>query len=281
MTPLTKNPAKRSKQPARVHPTALVSKEAELAAGVEVGPYSVIGPQVKIGEGTRIASHVIIEGRTTIGARCRIFPGACLGMPAQTWKSEFVRSQLLIGDDNLIREYVTINSSMKEGGKTVIGDRNMLMINAHVAHDCVLDDDIAIANNTALAGHVHVGDRAVIGGLVGVHQHVRVGRLSMIGGVSKVVMDVAPFSINDGHPARFCGVNAVGLRRAGIRSEQATKIKSALKMLLGGRVNLSRVVPKVRKQFAGDPEIECLLAFIENSKRGVARASAPAAGAED
>ena len=264
-----------------IHPTAIVSEKAELGSGVEVGPYAVIGPRVRIGNGTRIAAHAVIEGRTQIGRRCQIFVGACLGMPAQTRHSEHTVASLIIGDDNIIREYVTVNSSMKEGGKTVIGDRNMLMINSHVAHDCVLGNDTTIANGAALAGHVKVEDRVVIGGLVGIHQYVRVGKLSMIGGVSKVVMDVAPFSINDGHPARFCGINAVGLRRAGFSSAQMGRIKTALKTLLGSRVNLSRVIPKVLKKFGDDPEVRYLVDFIENSKRGVARVSPPETGDED
>ena len=257
----------------KIHPSAIISKGAVLGSGVEIGPYTLIGPKVKIGNDTRIAGHVVIEGQTTIGQRCRIFAGACLGTPAQTRESEGVRSFLTIGDDNLIREYSTINSGMKDGSKTVLGNGNMLMIQAHVAHDCVLGNDIILANNVALAGHVTVEDRVVIGGLVGVHQYVRIGKLAMIGGVSKVVMDVAPFSIGDGHPAKFCGMNAIGLRRAGYRSGQMTQIKKALKALLGTRLNLSRAVSKVEKQFAGDPDVSYLLSFIQKSKRGLTRVS--------
>ncbi len=265
----------------QIHPTALVSKEAELGQGVEIGPYSVVGPQVKIGNNTYLASHVIIEGQTEIGERCKIFSGACLGTLAQTRQSQRMNSKLFVGDDNIIREFVTINASMKDGCKTVIGHRNMLMINAHIAHDCVLGDDIVIANGTALAGHVIVEDRAVIGGLVGVHQFVRIGKLSMIGGISKVVMDVAPFSINDGHPAKFCGVNAVGLRRSGYSAKQMSQIKMALKMLLGTRLNLTRVFPKVQRQLGDNPDVQYLLSFIKGSKRGVARISTPKPFNED
>ena len=257
----------------KIHPSAIVSKKAELGPGVEIGPYALVGPQVRIGSGTCVAGHVVIEGRTEIGERCRIFTGTCIGFPAQTLKSELVNSSVVIGDDNIFREYVTVNSGMKDGSKTVIGHRNVLMIHSHVAHDCTLGDEIVVANNTALAGYVTVEDRVVIGGLVGVHQFVRVGKLAMIGGLSKVVMDVAPFSINDGHPARFCGVNAVGLRRAGIRSERMTQIKKALKLLLGTRHNLTRVIPKVEKKFGEDADVRYLLSFIKRSRRGVARAS--------
>jgi UDP-N-acetylglucosamine acyltransferase len=255
----------------KIHPTALVSKEAELGEGVEIGPYAIVGPQVKIGRQSQIGSHVVLEGQTHIGERCRLFTGVCIGFPAQTRQSETVRSTVIIGNDNLLREYVTVNAGMKEGSTTRVGDRNTLMINSHVAHDCVLGNDIVMANSVALAGHVQVEDGAVIGGLVGVHQFVRIGKLAMVGGLSKVVMDVAPFSISDGQPAEFCGVNAVGLRRAGVKSSQMTEIKTALKMLLGARVNFSRAIPLVRKKFSGNADVQYLLAFIEKSKRGVAR----------
>jgi UDP-N-acetylglucosamine acyltransferase len=139
-----------AKAQTRVHPTAIVSKEAELAEGVEVGPYSLVGPQVRIGRDTKLAGHVVIEGQTHIGERCRLFTGVCIGTPAQTRKSEVVHSTCVIGDDNIFREYVTVNAPMSAGSKTILGDRNTLMINAHVAHDCVLGSDIVLANAVAL-----------------------------------------------------------------------------------------------------------------------------------
>ena len=260
-----------TKSKPRIHPTAVVSKEAELGHGVEIGPYSIVGPQVRIGSQTRIASHVVLEGQTHLGERCRLFPGACIGFPAQTRASEIVRSTVIIGNDNLFREYVTVNAGMKDGSKTIIGDRNTFMINSHVAHDCVRGSDIVIANAVALAGHVCVEDAAVIGGLAGVHQFVRIGKLAMVGGLSKVVMDVAPFSIHDGQPAKFCGINAVGLRRGGFSSARMLPIKSALKTLFGSRINFERAIPKVQKEFKNNPDVYYLLEFIKNSKRGVAR----------
>lgn len=255
----------------RIHPTAVVSKEAEIGNGVEIGPYSIIGPKVKIGAGTHLAGHVVIEGQTQIGERCRLFTGVCIGFPAQTRKSEVVRSKVVIGDDNIFREYATVNAGMKDGSETRIGDRNTFMINSHVAHDCLLGSDIVIANAVALAGHVQVEDAAVIGGLVGVHQFVRIGKMSMVGGLSKVVMDVAPFSIHDGQPATFHGVNAVGLRRNGFSSSRMMPVKSALKALFGSRINFERAVPRIEKQFKGNEDVRYLLDFIERSKRGMAR----------
>ena len=259
---------------ALVHPTAVVSPEARLGEGVEVGPYSIIGPQVRIGRETKISSHVHIEGDTQIGERCRIFPGAVLGTAAQAQLPKAVRSSVLIGDDNILREWVTVHTSMKEGGRTVIGSRNMFMANAHIAHDCVLGNDITLANLATLAGHVQLEDGVVIGGLTGIHQYVRVGRLAIVGGLSKVVMDVAPFSMADGRPTQFRGLNAVGLRRAGFDSARRLRVRRVLKELFGSHASLSISVPLVKKDFKNDPDVEAILSFLEKSKRGVTRLSA-------
>lgn len=264
-----------------IHPTAIVSPECSLDASVEVGPYSVIGPQVKIGKGTRVMSHVVIENDTHIGQRCLISPGVVIGGLAQVRDSKPVRSSIRIGDDNVFREYATIHTGMKDGSRTVIGDRNLLMVNAHVAHDCVLGNDIVLANCVALAGHVEVGDRVVLGGFVGVHQFVRIGAYSMIGGLSKVTQDAAPYSIYDGHPAAFRGVNAVGLKRAGFSLQRRTEIKKALFILLGRRVNLSKAAVKVEGSFKKNPDVERLLEFIRSSKRGVGRISSGRSAEED
>jgi len=266
---------------ALIHPTAIVSPEASIDGSVEIGPYSVIGPQVKIGKGTRVMSHVLIENDTEIGERCCVSSGALLGGLAQVRGSEPARSALRIGDDNVIREYVTIHVGMKDGSKTVIGHRNLLMVNAHVAHDCVLGSDIVISNCAALAGHVQIEDRVVLGGFVGVHQFVRIGALSIVGGLSKVTQDAAPFSIYDGHPASFRGVNAVGLKRAGYTLAQRTEIKKALMLLLGQRVNLSSAIPKAERRFKGNAEVQDLLKFIRNSKRGVGRVSSASSAEEE
>lgn len=255
-----------------IHSTAIISPEASLESGVEVGPYSIIGPKVRIGRETRISSHVVIEGDTEIGARCRIFPGAVLGTPAQTRQSEGVRSRLVIGDDNIFREYVTVHAGMADGSKTVIGDRNFLMANVHVAHDCTLGNDITIANCTGLSGHVQVEDGAVLGGLAGVHQFVRVGRLAMLGALSKAVMDVAPFSIYEGQRAKFCGVNSVGLKRAGFDARRILDVKKALTELLDGHGNISKSLPVLQARFKGNADVQAIVSFVQKSKRGVGRA---------
>ncbi len=254
-----------------IHPSAIVSPQARLDEGVEVGPYSIIGPQVKIGRETAISSHVHIEGDTQIGARCRIFPGTVIGASAQANLPKTVRSSVSIGDDNVIREGVTVHASMKEGGRTVVGSRNMFMANAHIAHDCVLGNGITMANLATLGGHVTVEDGVVIGGLTGVHQFVRIGRLAIVGGLSKVVMDVAPFSMVDGRPARFRGLNAIGLRRAGYDSIRRLRIRRALKELFGGHTSLSISIPQVKRDFKKDADIQIILSFLEKSKRGMTR----------
>ncbi len=255
----------------RIHPTAIVAEEAVIADHVQIGPYSIIGPHVKIDTGTWINNHVVIEGHTSIGERCQIFSGACLGTDPQDKKYQKTRCYLDIGSDNIIREYVTIHPGSTEDARTVIGDRNLLMIGCHIAHDCHLGNEIAIANNTGLSGHVKVEDQAVISGIVGIHQFVRVGKLSMIGGVSKVVKDVPPFSICDGHPAVFCGLNSVGLKRAGISSKDALQIKKALKILFASGLIFSNAVKKIKSEFPSHRDIQHLLAFAEESERGLPR----------
>ena len=264
---------KRSKRASSIHPTAIVSPEAWLDEGVEIGPYTIIGPQVKIGRETKIAARVLIEGDTEIGQRCRIFSGAVIGSLAQTLQTKPARSGLSIGDDNVLREYVTVNASMKDGCKTMIGDRNMLMTGAHVAHDCALGSNIVMANLATLAGHVTIEDQAVIGGMTGVHQFVRIGRLAMVGALSKVVMDIPPFSIVDGRPGRFRGPNAIGLKRAGFTAGRRIEIKKAQTLLFGKRCNFSEVIPQVRRRFKDNPDVEAILSFVERSKRGVSRST--------
>ncbi len=260
---------------AKIHPTAVVSKEAELADSVEVGPYTVIGPHVKIDEGTRVASHVMIDGYTEIGKRCQIYPMACLGMSPQDKLVKNERPAVMIGDDNIIREQVTIHCSTDQGAKTVIGNKNYLMATCHVAHDCVLGNEIVIANYVGLSGHVVIEDKAVIGGMSGIHQRSRVGKLAMVGGVSKVTRDVPPFSLCDGNPARFFGINVVGLRRAGYSAAAIQDIRKALKILCASGVKLAAAMKSVRDEVGdSNPEITHLLKFVEESERSIARTTA-------
>ena len=256
---------------AKIHSTAVIDKKARIDASVEVGPYSVIGPDVRIGRGVKISNQVTILGHTQIGKRCVIYTGACLGMPPQMKKKDFAETSLWIGDDNVIREHVTMSTGIVEGSKTSVGDRNYFMTGVHIAHDCVLGNDITIANSTAFSGHVQVEDGVTISGLVGVHQFVRIGKLSMIGGLSKVVSDVPPFSICDGHPAKFYGVNSVGLKRAGISSKDAVILRKVLRALLKPGVQISNEIPKIQKEFKGNPHAEAVVSFLKKSERGFCR----------
>jgi UDP-N-acetylglucosamine acyltransferase len=258
---------------ARVHATAVIDPKAQLDSTVEVSPYAVIGPHVRIGPRTRVGAHAVLEGYTTIGAECEIFSGAVIGSIPQDLKYEGEKSELLIGDRNRVREYVTINPGTKGGGgKTVIGSDCLLMAYAHVAHDCQIGHRVIIANSAALAGHIIVEDGAVIGGLVGLHQFVRVGTLAIIGGCSRVVQDVPPYSTCVGYPAKVFGLNSEGLRRAGISPDTKTRLHKAFRVLFHSGLSMTHAVDQVAQDVDHCPEVERLLAFIRDSKRGVCRA---------
>jgi UDP-N-acetylglucosamine acyltransferase len=200
----------------RIHPTAVVDPKAELGSGVDIGPYAVIGPEVTIGPGTRIGPHVVIDGRVSMGSRNRIFPGACIGLEPQDLKYNGAPTEVVIGDDNSIRECVTINRATADGEQTRIGSSNLLMAYSHLGHNCHLGDRIVIANGVAVAGHVVIGDRAVIGGVLGIHQFVHIGTMAMVGGMSRIDRDVPPFSVVEGHPGRVRGLNRIGIKRSGL-----------------------------------------------------------------
>jgi UDP-N-acetylglucosamine acyltransferase len=255
----------------KIHPSAMIAKGAVLGSHVEVGPYCVIGAHVSIGSRTKILSHVVIDGFTEIGEGCVIYPGASLGLPPQDKKFKDCKSFLKIGDRNVIREHVTMNPGSAEGSATVLGNDNLLMVASHVAHDCVVGSGVVLANTVALAGHVVVEDQAVIGGLAGVHQFTRMGKLSMTGGLSKVVMDVPPFSMCDGHPASVRGVNAIGLKRAGFASKEILQIKKALKILYAAGGRRLSAIEKLKKQFKGNKDVAHLAYFAEHSERGLCR----------
>lgn len=257
----------------RIHPTAVLSPGAVIGVGVEIGPYCVVGPHVKIGNGTRLLSHVVLEGHTTLGRDCEIFHGACLGAKPQDKKYREGDTFLEIGDENVIREYVTMHPGSSPGKKTIVGDRNFFMVASHVGHDCRVGNEVTIANQSALSGHVVIEDQVVIGGISGVHQFCRVGKLAMVGAMSKVVMDVLPFSVCDGHPAKFCGVNSVGLKRAGYGSKQTLEIKKALKVLVATGTKLSEAMTQIQHTMKGNKDIESLVRFCGVATRGVSRGS--------
>ncbi len=205
-----------SETPAQIHSSAVVDSNAELGPGVIIGPGAIVGPDVRIGANTWVGPHVVLDGRLTIGSSNRIFPGACLGLEPQDLKYRGATTEVVIGDDNTIRECVTINRATNEGEKTTIGDRNLLMAYCHLGHNCELGDGIVMSNSIQVAGHVVIEDRAVIGGCLGIHQFVHIGGLAMVGGMTRVDRDVPPYCLVEGHPGRVRGLNKVGLRRRGL-----------------------------------------------------------------
>jgi UDP-N-acetylglucosamine acyltransferase len=254
---------------AEIHSTAIIDSDAELAEGVSVGPYCVIGKQVSIGKGTRLISHVCIEGPTTIGSCCTIHPFASIGFISQDLKYKGGAPGVIIGDNNTIREYVTINTATFDGDNTLLGNRCHIMAYCHVAHDCTVGDEVIMANAATLAGHVTVEHQAIIGGLCGIHQFVHVGRQSIMGGCSKAVKDVPPFMTADGNPLEIRGINSIGLKRHGIDRENITKLKNAFKILYHQDFSVSQAVEKMKAELENTPELTHLYAFIERSERGL------------
>lgn len=255
----------------KIHPTAIVHPDAELGEGVEIGPYSLVAGTVKIGDRTLVGSRVTLEGHTTLGEECEIFTGAVIGSVTQDKKYDGGTSFLRIGNRNKIREYVTINPGTKEGTETVIGDDSLIMAYAHVAHDCVIGNHTILANVATLAGHVIVEDRAILGGLSAVHQFVRIGSLSIVGGCSKVVQNVPPFMMADGHPAKVHGINSVGLDRAGVSKGEKSNLKKAYKILFRSGLSVKNAVKKIQEEIPESPSIQTLLYFLKDSGRGISR----------
>lgn len=251
-----------------IHSTAVIDPLAQLAPTVEVGPYTVIEGPVRIAEGTRIAPHVHVLGHTTIGSGCRIHTGAVIGDWPQDRAYSGAESYCRIGNDTVIREHVTIHRGTAPGSETVVGNRCLLLAHAHVAHNCRLGDDILMVNGALLAGHVTVGNRAVISGNAGIHQFCRVGELAMIGGLAKITRDIPPFLMFDG--AGICvGVNTVGLRRAGFSREERQEIKSVYKLLYRTSGSSSRALTEIQ-QLVTTPAGKKLYEFLSApSKRGI------------
>jgi UDP-N-acetylglucosamine acyltransferase len=256
--------------PVRIHPTAVVSPHAQLGMDIEVGPYSVIESDVTIGDGCRIASHAIIGEGTRLGNNNRIYHHAVLGTPSQDLKWQGEKSFLRIGDDNIIREFVTVNRATGEGNSTCIGNRCALLAYVHVAHNCVVEDNVILSNCTQLGGEVLVERNAIVGGLVGVHQFCRIGACTMIGACSKITQDILPYITANGHPARPYGLNRVGLERNGFDSKAIRAIKRAYRLLFARGTAFSDGVEHLKEQKSRIAEVEHMIRFIEQSRRGIA-----------
>jgi len=255
-----------------IHPSAIISPHAELSSGVKVGPYSIIGDHVKIGKDTIIGAHVVIEGHTVIGDRNNIYPFVSIGSPPQDIGYKGEDTRVLIGNDNIFREYCTINrATTKQDWVTIVGNNNYLMISTHVGHDCILGNHIIMANAATLGGHTIVGDHASLGGLTASHQFVRIGAYAFIGGLSGLPQDIAPFMLAAGSRAQLYGPNQIGLRRNGFSDEAIRGLKKAYKIIWRDTTVFSDGIARVKEEMESFPELEMLLEFINDSKRGIAR----------
>ena len=254
-----------------IHSTAVVDAGAELADGVQVGPYCVIGPQVVLAEGCVVHSHAVIGGRTRIGARSEVFPFASVGLRPQDLKYRGEPSELVIGSETVIREHVTLNPGTVGGGMvTRVGDRCLLMVGTHVGHDCEVGDGVIMANNATLAGHVRVGDFAVLGGLSAVHQFVRIGRNAMVGGVTGVERDVIPYGSVMGDRARLSGINIIGMKRRGHSREDINSVRKAYRLLFASEGTFMERLQEVAEEFADCAPVMEIVGFIrEDSSRKI------------
>jgi len=255
------------------HPTAVIDPGARLAPDAVVGPYAIIGAEVEIGPGSRVGAHAVIEGPLRMGARNQVFPHAALGLIPQDLKFRGERSEVIIGEDNIFREFSTVHRGTAGGGAvTRIGNRNLVMAYAHVAHDCILGDFIILGNGATLAGHVAIEDHAIIGAFCGVHQFCRIGRYSFIGGYTVITRDVLPFSRTVWErEARVYGVNSVGLERRGFDRERIERLERAFRLLTRSHLNTTQAIEKIRASLDQNEDIETLVRFIESSERGVVK----------
>jgi UDP-N-acetylglucosamine acyltransferase len=254
-----------------IHPTAIIDLKAEIGANCEIGPYCIIGANVKLGEGCRLHSHVVMDGLTTIGARNEFYPFACIGLKTQDLKYTGGKCYLDIGSDNVFREHVTVHTATGDGLHTRIGSHGNFLAYSHIAHDCVVGDHVIFSNNGTLAGHVTVEDHAIIGGLAAVHQFCRVGQMSIIGGCAKVVQDVPPFMIADGHPAKTRGVNKVGLDRNGVSEEVQKALREAYKIVFMSQLTLTAALDRVSRELPQSQQLTHFVDFCRKSERGIAR----------
>ena len=254
-----------------VHPTAIVDPAALLGSGTVVGPYCIVAAGVSLGENCWLQHHVSLSGPLSAGQGNKFYAFCSIGQQTQDLKYQGEPTYLEIGDDNCFREFVTINRSTSATGKTRVGSRGNFLAYSHIGHDCTIGDAVIFSNNGTLAGHVQVGDHAVIGGLTAVHQFCRIGRFAITGGCSKIVQDVPPFMIADGNPAEVRGINQVGLERQGYSPEKIKPIKEAFRLIYRGKMNTGQALTAVREQLGSNEEVRTILQFIAESERGIIR----------
>lgn len=255
-----------------IHPTALVSPQAELGADPEIGPYCVIESQVRLGDRCKLHSHVVIHGHSTIGNDNEFFPFAAIGIKSQDLKYAGEPTALIVGDRNVFRENATVHRGTTAESPTRIGSDNLCLAYSHVAHDCQVGNQVILSNNGTLAGHVEVADYAIISGLTAVHQFCRVGAHAITGGISKIVQDIPPFTIVDGNPASIRGINQVGLQRRGFSEGDLRALRTAYKKLfLKKEKNLTEAIKQLDPELTQNPRVAELLDFIASSPRGITR----------
>lgn len=255
-----------------IHETAIVSSRAEIGEDCYIGAYCIVGDEVVLGNRVRLESHVVVDGKTAIGDETKIYPFVSIGLAPQDLKYAGEPTKVEIGKRNNIREFVTIHRGTQGGGGlTKIGDDNLLMAQAHIAHDCLIGNEVIMANAATLAGHVEIADRANVGAYSGVHQFCRVGYEAFVGGYSVVVKDAMPFAIIQGNHAKCYGLNRVGMKRRGYSKETIEKLHSAFHLLLSAKLNTSQAVEQIKKEIEGCKEVDLLVDFIETSKRGVVK----------
>lgn len=257
--------------PDKIHSTAHVHPNAKIGKDVMIGPGAVIGENVVIGDGTKIGANVVIGGWTTIGKNNDIYPNACIGLEPQDLKFDGEKSYCTIGDNNTIRESVTIHRATGEGEETRIGNDCLFQACTHIAHNCIIGNNVILSNFAGLAGHVILEDRVIVGGLAGVHQFVKIGRNVMVGAMSKAVQDIPPFMIVDGNPAKVIGLNSVGLSRAGIDSAVRSNLKKAFRILYRSGLSLANAIEEMEIQLDSSEEVEHMLRFLRNAERGIVR----------
>lgn len=255
-----------------IHPSAIVSSEAEIEDDTYVGPFCTLKGKVRIKKGTRLISHVVVEGETEIGEHCMIYPFTSIGLPPQDLKYKGEKTGVKIGNRNTVREYVTIHrASIGGDGITSIGDCNFLMAYVHIAHDCKIGNSVIMANVATLAGHVSIEDYAFIGGLVAIHQFTRIGAYAMVGGFSGVVQDIPPYMMASGARVKLFGLNTVGLKRHGFPDSTIAELKKAYKILFREKRTLKDAIKKIQEELPYTDEIKRLIAFIQGNKRGICR----------
>jgi len=254
-----------------IHPTAIVDAKAAIGRGTIVGPYCIVAAGVVLGPDCWLQHHVTLSGPMTAGSRNKFYAFSSIGQQTQDLKYAGEPTYLEIGDNNTFREFVTVNRSTTADGKTRIGNGGNFLAYSHVGHDCKVGDSVVFSNNGTLAGHVQVGDHAVMGGLTAVHQFCRLGRFAITGGCSKIVQDVPPFMIADGNPAEVRGVNVVGLERNGYSADAIKAIKEAFRLVYRSKYNTRQAIEAIQKELPATPEIAQIVEFIQTSERGIIR----------